>query len=495
MNFPTGPAAKRSDGILTARKPALVLWRARSGRRAPLGFRLLTAAGLLSALIVVTQPAPAAAQNLTIPQPEVGVTQGSNSDAVKQGPKPPPLMINIPLLEFTNATSKEIGGTVTSITVPWIAQYVAGVYRYAVAVAGVLAAAMMMIGGIKYLTAGGDAGRISAAKGNISNALLGLSLVFVSYLLTLAINPDMTTYQGLQVDVVARQKFAYNELQYTLAETGGGIPEGNLSSVGGPSPGGVAPPAGSSANVYSSCPLNLTAPVDNDTDPRKNLRAIEFYNQAGTIATAGTTAQRVVQLGSAAAACQTYFGSCGRTAGTLFTLAGAGSSGNQRTKKFNNIKLIPGTDCLFDTGGCWTHEKSAQLKSVPQSYIDKIHTYKCKNDCKDPTSPRKPDNPGCKSSRDLALQELEKELVQGIGGGYPGSWADLLQPGDALWIYNGWAGCTGLHSIVFVGWGKKKGEAQIVQGMNGKPTRSGSVCLTPDCKLWQPIIKIFRVRQ
>jgi hypothetical protein len=64
-------------------------------------------------------------------------------------------------------------------------------YTYVVSIGGILATVMIIFGGIVYLTAGGNPGRIGEAKEYIGNALIGLVLLFTSYLLLQTLNPDL----------------------------------------------------------------------------------------------------------------------------------------------------------------------------------------------------------------------------------------------------------------------------------------------------------------
>lgn len=72
-----------------------------------------------------------------------------------------------------------------------LAQYLDTIYNFLISIVGVIAAAMIMVGGYQYLTAGGDAGRVAAAKKRIGNALIGLTLAMSSFLLLNTINPDL----------------------------------------------------------------------------------------------------------------------------------------------------------------------------------------------------------------------------------------------------------------------------------------------------------------
>lgn len=70
---------------------------------------------------------------------------------------------------------------------------ISALYNFGVAIAAVSALIMFTYGGMRYLTAGQDSSSaISSAKKIISNAVLGLVLIVLSYLLLYIINPDFT---------------------------------------------------------------------------------------------------------------------------------------------------------------------------------------------------------------------------------------------------------------------------------------------------------------
>lgn len=74
-----------------------------------------------------------------------------------------------------------------------IAQYIQYLFVFALALAGFLALGTMMYGGIQYILAAGNAAKAEDAKTMITQALLGLGLLLVSYLLLRIINPDLVS--------------------------------------------------------------------------------------------------------------------------------------------------------------------------------------------------------------------------------------------------------------------------------------------------------------
>ena len=54
----------------------------------------------------------------------------------------------------------------------------------------------MMYGGIQYILAAGNVGKVEEAKETITQALLGLGLLLMSYLLLITINPDLVNLKN-----------------------------------------------------------------------------------------------------------------------------------------------------------------------------------------------------------------------------------------------------------------------------------------------------------
>ncbi len=92
-------------------------------------------------------------------------------------------------------------------TVLDIGQYVELVYRYAVYVAGIFAAVMFMIGGLQWLTAGGNTSSIGTAKKRIVDASIGLALTLFAWLILNTINPSLVRLQMPRIPMVQKQNF------------------------------------------------------------------------------------------------------------------------------------------------------------------------------------------------------------------------------------------------------------------------------------------------
>jgi hypothetical protein len=89
-----------------------------------------------------------------------------------------------------------MGGTV-NMSEPGIAigSYISAIYNYALGIVGILSALVIMIGGVIWLTAGGNTNRIENAKSWITAALTGLVIALSSYAILYTVNPDLVKLQ------------------------------------------------------------------------------------------------------------------------------------------------------------------------------------------------------------------------------------------------------------------------------------------------------------
>ncbi|MBN1585592.1 transglycosylase SLT domain-containing protein [Candidatus Uhrbacteria bacterium] len=157
-------------------------------------------------------------------------------DAVTPGDVKPRLTVDIPTVKFSDVIVHD-----DRIDIPWLAEYISGLYKYALGIGSLLAAVMMVIGGFIYLTAG-DSRRTGQAKEMITDSILGLSVLIGSYVLLNAVNPDLTRLDALQIVNVNPEKF--------IVENPGGMDEGtdpdpNVDYSGKPVPTKGTAPSGS----------------------------------------------------------------------------------------------------------------------------------------------------------------------------------------------------------------------------------------------------------
>ncbi len=83
--------------------------------------------------------------------------------------------------------------------------YIRAIYKYAIGVVGIVAAVVLMVGGIIWLTAGGNQTRIGLAKDYIAASLTGLLLALTSFLILATVNPRLVEFNPINVTTVENQ--------------------------------------------------------------------------------------------------------------------------------------------------------------------------------------------------------------------------------------------------------------------------------------------------
>jgi hypothetical protein len=198
----------------------------------------------------------------------VGLITPSFSDA--QAAAAPPKFIpaiNVPTIKLSDIQTA--GG---SMDVPWIANYVGGIYEYAVGAAVVLAGVMLVVGGFRYQTAGGDASKVSAAKTRIIDAIVGLTLTLGAYVILNTINTNLVGFSAITVKSV---KGAEGAMILAAGEKGGGFapPEAYTQ------PSATAPPAlQPTGGPSGSTPPSPTGAIQTDKadDPSAGAPPVAF---------------------------------------------------------------------------------------------------------------------------------------------------------------------------------------------------------------------------
>lgn len=90
--------------------------------------------------------------------------------------------------------------TITSNT---IGEYIRAVFVGFIWIVGILATIMVIYGGIKWIAAAGDAGRINDARDMVNNAVIGLIIALTSVVLLNTISPSLTEFKGLSLTNVS----------------------------------------------------------------------------------------------------------------------------------------------------------------------------------------------------------------------------------------------------------------------------------------------------
>ncbi|MDO9399469.1 MAG: pilin [bacterium] len=87
-----------------------------------------------------------------------------------------------------------------------IGNYIIVIYKYAIGIVGILAAIILMVAGVIWLTAGGNASQITDAKAWITASLTGLVIALCSYIILATVNTDLVNFGSLDVANVGNIK-------------------------------------------------------------------------------------------------------------------------------------------------------------------------------------------------------------------------------------------------------------------------------------------------
>ncbi|MBI4142442.1 D-alanyl-D-alanine carboxypeptidase family protein [Candidatus Uhrbacteria bacterium] len=122
----------------------------------------------------------------------------------------PKINFEPPTLQLSDLKVEHLDGATDVVNVPWLGEYLAAIYRWAIPVGAILAVVVIMIGGIIWLTSGG-ADRLSTAREWIGNAVIGLLLLVGSYVILEIINPDLVRFAQLQIRIARRENIVTEE--------------------------------------------------------------------------------------------------------------------------------------------------------------------------------------------------------------------------------------------------------------------------------------------
>ncbi len=370
----------------------------------------------------------------------------------------PALNVQIPGLDFTKYPILRSGNV---IQIPFLAAYVDAAYRYLITVTVVVATIAFIYGAFLYLM-GSALPQIQSGKKIMSDAVIGMLIILAAHTILNIVNPDLLKVKGLTVTEVSSIEFSDFYMGLSPNDTSG--PTITAPSV---TVSGTEAPAGAPAPVVTSgaCPAELASTTG----------LIEFYKKVIPLIQGNTFQERLLFVSQIAADCKKNLGFCGKTAGTLWTLAGVGDQ-----------------SCLFGAKTiCLPHEKSKTSTAIKSlSYrikASELRGLRCDSD-KDCKAYIKAD---CVEGRGAAIARAKPVIIAAGGSGYPNSWADLLQPGDIIFIYTGNSSCTGEHASVFLGW-SGNGLARVIQGDVRAGTKFATYCLKTTCGNYYPLTLIAR---
>lgn len=122
-------------------------------------------------------------------------------DEIKKLTSKPTLKINIPGLSFSDPKVSTENGT-TYLNFPLLGEYIKAVYRFGIAVAGIISVVMIIVAGFLWSASGGNPEVITQQKQRIEKAVIGLIISVGSYTILFSINPKLTEFGSMKVQYI-----------------------------------------------------------------------------------------------------------------------------------------------------------------------------------------------------------------------------------------------------------------------------------------------------
>ena len=159
-------------------------------------YKLRTAVGVAALVFIFIAPVLALAQSST-PAPNPATTW-NQTDCNTVGGQWDTTTNDCYTKEVASPIMISVGGATGSTT---LTKYIAEFYKYLTAAAAVLAVIYLMIGGFQILaSAGGD--QVGEGRKHITSAILGLVLIFCSYVLLQTVNPALVNLQPPRIKLI-----------------------------------------------------------------------------------------------------------------------------------------------------------------------------------------------------------------------------------------------------------------------------------------------------
>ncbi|MBP9762992.1 hypothetical protein KBD34_05260 [Patescibacteria group bacterium] len=274
--------------------------------------------------------------------------------------------VPIPGVRFTDAVQSE-----GNITIPFLAQYISGIYRLSVGLGAILAAIMIVYGGFRYLLAA-SLPDIKDGKTIITDAVIGLVVLLSSYLILKTINPELVALKPITISMIERQSGDSNMADSFARDAGGDASD--ITTVTGSAPysggdffrGGTSPSGnGRVSQGATICDQRVDQGTANERSGwKRSLRpsnsrdghVVWCQNCAndGT-ATCNDTNSGVDQM------CLRITGETGPTAcGGQFGLYLRGVTGACISKQFNSIEGLDGI--TFGIRGFWAENMPSLMR-------------------------------------------------------------------------------------------------------------------------------------
>ncbi|MCF7795114.1 hypothetical protein K9M50_02045, partial [Patescibacteria group bacterium] len=119
----------------------------------------------------------------------------------------------IPVGESDIGEDEETGRQVTTMYSTLLPRYIKAIYNYGIGIAAFLALAMIVGGGVIWLTSGGSSDKISTARSMIVSSIIGLVLLLGTYTLLQIVSPALLSFDPIETEYIGALKFGCCEIE------------------------------------------------------------------------------------------------------------------------------------------------------------------------------------------------------------------------------------------------------------------------------------------
>ncbi len=126
-------------------------------------------------------------------------SEASSTTEEKKDHDAPSLSIHIPGLDLSPSTASG-----SSIEVNYIGQYVNALYSWLIGAGSLIAVVVLMVSGVQYMMARGNASLVTQAKERMTNAVIGLVLLLGAYAIANFIDPATVNFDTLKLDSIGK---------------------------------------------------------------------------------------------------------------------------------------------------------------------------------------------------------------------------------------------------------------------------------------------------
>jgi hypothetical protein len=122
--------------------------------------------------------------------------------------------VQIPVGENIDTVNKD-GKHVTKVYSTLLPKYIRAIYNYGIGIAAFLALAMIVAGGLIWLTSGGSTEKISTARSMIVSAIIGLVLLLGAYTILQIVSPALLNFKPIKIDLFDALQVSGGCCEYT----------------------------------------------------------------------------------------------------------------------------------------------------------------------------------------------------------------------------------------------------------------------------------------